>query len=368
MSGQLPQIHVTGRQLFKRCRRKFLYSEVMKLCPMGGRHVNLVLGDAIHQALSTYYTCQMQDDSNMASTAARTVFARYWQQHLDLLEADLNDPEPLEEAIALGHSMLDRYFEWLAAAPHDTWDKILGVELPIEAVVVTRAGEARLIGSYDMLVVQDGQLWIVDHKGLKSFRQEDELILDDQMTAYLWLADQALRYDPKKLNLPPDHGYRLGGVIYNQLRKKIPSTPELTLKGEVSRRQIDTTPEVYTTFLQTNGFDPADYADVLQKLAGNAYVNRIWMPASLSRLATFHEMIGIELADMLEARVAYPTPQHDCMRMCDYYTLCRIEAEDGDTDIAQEHLFFEDVESPRIRTQLPALSFRGVTSSNGYQS
>ena len=299
------RIHVTDRQTFKTCRRKWKYESAEHLVPKAGSQYDSPLwyGSAIHKCLAEYYqTGQAPVQTWLALTQGLPI------------------PKPTQ---ALAEWQLSEYEAF--AAETDNWEV-----LKVETEMATRIPGTRvhLVGTLDLLVKQAGKLWIVDHKTLSQLPTESSLELDDQMTAYMWLCHQ--------------HGYPVAGAIYNVLRKKLPTVPKLLANGALSRdKSIDTTTDVYYREIVKNGLNPDDYSDILEHLAQkeNTFFWRTRVRRNVVELKEFERYLSAEGRDMTTCKmVPYPNPSWEC-GWCDFRLLCKCENEGGDVEHLKNAFF-----------------------------
>src|SRR5690606_22681189 len=90
---------------------------------------------------------------------------------------------------------------------------------------------------------------------------------------------------PKYLGFPqPD------GVAWNYILKKPPGVPELLKSGELSKRKIMTTPEIYMAEIKRHKLDPKDYADILKQLEENEdkFFHRAYLPVNQKIMDTIY--------------------------------------------------------------------------------
>lgn len=313
-------IHVTATNSFRQCRRRYYYQEVQHLVPLVP-NPKMALGIAFHQGVSVYYRTGDWDAGRGAA-------------YLEWLKQIVSE-EGYDEEGALLASMYNMYVDDCRLHDPEAFSRLLGVELPISAPIISEHVRPMILrGTLDLLVSDvHNRLWIVDHKTVAAFRDPNELILDDQMAAYAWLVRQAY----------PEE--RLAGVIYSQVRRKLPSIPEVVSDGtRLSRRACDTTPEVYRRAIKSYGLDPRDYQEELTQLENSRdrWVRREWIPIGRSRIDTFATSLAAIAADIDRAHARdefYPTPTPRCSVECPFSTLCRIEAEGGDITEAVEGMF-----------------------------
>jgi hypothetical protein len=110
--------------------------------------------------------------------------------------------------------------------------------------------------------------WLMDHKTVKQLPSGDGKYSDIQSAIYSWVMPRVGFKNP-------------WGVVWDYIRWKAPTQPELLKNGSMSRRaNIDTTWAVYEAALIENNLDPAEYADMKEILAGKEsdFYVRTYMP------------------------------------------------------------------------------------------
>lgn len=280
------------------CRKKHDYRYGQRLVPIEERKP-LTLGKAVHVGLEIWYL----------------TFDRV--RAIESMREFLDQSEHGEELFDLALGMLVGYFDhWQG---RDDFG-VLYVEMPFRASLISPSGRASrifdLVGRVDMVVRKpDGSLWLVEHKtlGRKDPRCFEKLDTDYQVRAYAWGVSRFL-------------GEQVRGVIYNVLRAKVPTEPEILKNGKLSRRaNIDTTLEIFEAALARTGSDPTDYADILDRLRdeGNTFFmreEREFSPEELHRWALDFYYIT---RDMRRSDAPYRNPTACSMYGgCEYRELC----------------------------------------------
>jgi hypothetical protein len=337
-------IHVTGLSTFKQCRRKFWLSDIIGLQSVKPS-LPMLEGAAFHAAVAAYYTARAQQVSpqkQLIETDPTLVALEALKQYWDTEAAEVVDEE-LQKSIELSYFMVEEYIDW--AWENDGYQKILAVEFPLEWE--WDSGYNSFSGTVDMVVETADGIWIVDHKCVASYKQYDIMAFDDQMNAYMYLWD--------KLTDKP-----CNGAIYSQMRRKLPSTPQIVEKGtRISNRACDTTHREYMRVIQENGFDPTDYTEVLSELKVKSWIKREIIPKSNARMQEYNGLIGAELQILMESIEDYelfPTYTWDC-QMCQFSTWCRTKMEDGDLKYVEENLYNKDTQR---RYKRPSYSIEGL--------
>ena len=177
----------------------------------------------------------------------------------------------------------------------------------------------------DLIVEEHDGLWLWDHKTVKTFMDSDFMLLDAQLARYFYCAEK-MGYTP------------LRGIIFNEIRTKPPSVPELLKSGGLSKRQnIDTDVLTYRRAIRDAGLDEADYADILQTIArkGDTFFRRTRLPKDrpLTKRLMRELVWSAREIRAAEAREQFPrTPDKSCTWGCDFTDICIAELFGGDID------------------------------------
>ncbi len=113
-----------------------------------------------------------------------------------------------------------------------------------------------------------GLTWLCETKTAKRIPGEEIRIWDLQTLLYVWALTQS--------------GYRIDGILWDYIRTKPPTIPEILKSGELSKRKIDTTYEVYLEALKKHKLNPESYSDILEDLKNQTdkFYRRILLPVS----------------------------------------------------------------------------------------
>jgi DNA-binding transcriptional MerR regulator len=198
-----------------------------------------------------------------------------------------------------------------------------------EIVTLPNGLEFRII--VDM-VVEDkrtGLLWPFDHKNRKNFASSDNMLVDPQLTNY-YTGLETLGYNP------------LGGVVYNELRTKAPTVPQILTgkgpkQGTLSKAKIDTDVYTYYRAIKDNGLNVADYADILRQLQTaeeERFFKRVRLPKDKTmKRIMMEEAIesALQIKEKRESGRPYVrTNSNQCNWDCDFKTLCIAQLHGGD--------------------------------------
>jgi len=235
---------------FKTCRKRYQFRYVDGL-ELRDRPMYFDFGSAVHQGLAMHYRGKKMEEIMPAIDL-------YFQEHAPA-EDDAVKVAEWMEAKSLVLSMLQGY-----VAHYQGRDgfKVVEIEKPFELPICDVRGEKfpdmALAGKVDG-VVEDGGLWILEHKTAKTIdnRYERKLTLDAQSMLYLEAMERV-------------YGKPFNGILYNVLAKAVPEPPKVLKNGSLSRaKDQNTTPELYGMAIQENGLQMADYAEFMAYLEAN---------------------------------------------------------------------------------------------------
>lgn len=307
------EVHITDIKQFRSCRVRWDFSSPLRqnLEPKSPNK-HLWLGSGVHYALAAYY-----------GSPNRTGLVEAWEQWVirereRLAQEVLSDEqkEEIEDYASLGRVMLQHYLLWAPTA--DDFEVIMpevkiNIPLPFP--------NTYYVGTCDGLVRRrDGKVFMLEHKTAVRFPDFSLVTLDSQSAAYLW----ATRQDERFADFPPD------GLMFNFLRKKKPFIPQLTSRGELTKRMnIDTTLEVYQAAIRSVGHTENMYGGILQHLRakGNDFFKRVPVQFGPGRLRQLEDDLLGTVADMLDPDVRiYPNDnwQMFTCKNCPYRRPCNL--------------------------------------------
>jgi hypothetical protein len=179
---------------------------------------------------------------------------------------------------------------------------------------------------------KQGRTWDMDHKSHKKIPEPEDRLHDLQQVLYQWAA--------------PRSGYpKLAGVIWDYIRTKPPSIPEILKRGGLSQRQnIDTDHETYMFEIVKNGLNPRDYAETLNRLKPRGLIDfyqRVQLPNPNKQ--TIEIVVRDAQASSIEMK---RSGGHDRTRMmdwtcktCEFRSLCQAELRGVDADFIRKSEF-----------------------------
>lgn len=293
---------------WRRCPKSYDYKYIRQLRKKG-KALPLERGSWLHELLEAYY---LGENWLKIHRKKKKEFDKLFAEEKEML-GDLPS-----EVMRIMTSYRRMY--------HKQDDHLIVVDAEMDEILKLPNGdEFNFI--IDLVIEEDGGLWLWDHKTVGKFMDADFMLLDTQLTRYFWAARE-MGYDT------PDCPLR--GVIFNEVRTKPPTIPKLLQSGALSRaKNIDTD---YFTFLQTirdNDLDPNDYIDELKRAKYNtsSFFRR-------TRMVKDEGIMRIQMQELEDSafemkiaakRNAYPrTVRKTCVWDCDYKDLCITELMGGD--------------------------------------
>jgi len=198
----------------------------------------------------------------------------------------------------------------------------------------------RLQGKLD-LVLRDksnGQVVVRDYK--TTVRQPTDMAMlleiDTQPVMYFFASLYLATHRGVDARDQPQWPEGLPGASAFELeiiRKKVPQEPPLLKRGGLSKAQnIDTTAELFRRAIDRHGLDPADYADILERLEKRGpafhYRHRVAVgPDELERWMTetrfvLEDLRRVELHRDESYRADSMVCRNQYGRLCEYHALC----------------------------------------------
>lgn len=212
---------------------------------------------------------------------------------------------------------------------HDPW-KYHEVELELTAEL---PNGVLLRIKFDGLIENQWGLWLVDHKTHKTLPDITYRMLDTQSPIYIWVARQ--------------NGIPVNGFIWNYLRWKAPTIPQLLKDGSrLSKRATDTDYPTFKKALKDYGLDPTPYEHQLEVLKKARYVPGEPQTSTFFRRDVFEkpddliERVLKEAMRSADRMNSYDWSDSDavertvgrhCQFMCSYSDLCTMELLGGNT-------------------------------------
>lgn len=328
----VPIIRTSALATFQQCRRRFHYQWIKGYVPARPPKP-LVLGNIVHAGLAGLFH-ELQDECGQTNTLqdlTPTTIAHAQALGINALEVEIdrycercNDADALEDNdTELCYAMYRSYCHEGLPFILNSHSTVWCVEQSLDTIIDEDNVRAVLRGTFDLVLRGSAGFTVVDHKTTSSFRDAGSLYLDAQMTAYAFIMVR--------------HTSRIPNILYSQIRKKIPSVPEVLKDGtRLSRKACDTNYDVLLSTIRAHGFDPTDYTAELAKAQANQFVRFDYVQRTKAALRHYEQSLVAQLRDLLECRCFYPSPSRLCIGHCPYTGACATYLESGSDDAYAE--------------------------------
>lgn len=292
---------------WRKCHMAYHYKYCQKLRPKK-KGIALRRGSIIHECIEAY------DSGRSWRKPYRSFAKQFYKETFKEEIAEFGDIPRMVEELMENYQALyeDDGLLYLGSEVH--------FELPLMPGVIIE-------GYLDALVEDEkGNVWPKETKTYKKNPDYDFLLMNTQSALYTW-ATAEMGYKPK-------------GTLWDIIRAKEPSRPQLLKSGKISKKGIDSTPYTVRKALMEMGEDPEDHKDLLAKVSYEDYFRRYPVrvnPTVVKGImgdfkSTAKEILnqGTKLCDRnLGKGCAW----------CDYKSLCQAELMGLDTEFIRKKQF-----------------------------
>lgn len=312
----MPETGFSMVSTFRTCPKKYFYAYVRKIRARRAAKP-LFRGTILHKMLEV--RAISPDDDPYA------VLNDYAERYSDLLA---------EEQEYYGATFIEdirRIFEGYEREYGD--DPDWKVESAEEFIATDLTNSIRFVGHSDMRVLSrsDGRRWLIDHKNHKVIPTEEERFNNYQLLLYVWAWNREHKHD------------KVDGILWNYIRTKAPTIPELLKKGGLTRRaDLDTDEYTYRKALKDNRLPSGPYKEYIRQLAQRSkgrFFQRVPLPVpSREMTETVVEEFRQTSVLMHSMRGYTRTMTPWCSKQCEFFRLCSAELRGLD------HKFIEKTE------------------------
>jgi RecB family exonuclease len=301
---------------FNRCPKQYEYKYVQNLEPKRKERAPY-LGTWLHACLESYYKT---GDWKVGHQEYLDIWNSMFEEEREELSKIRGKPgRPLPEVV----ERIMRSYLWYYR--NDGWEAVI---IEKELNVPTPLG-VNFKGRLDLVVKdEEGLMWMVDHKTTGNIPDPNVYhAMDPQLMLYPWATEK-------------QYGITLAGVVYNYIKSKPPSVPQLTAKTQqISKRKILTDYPTLVRFLKEQGEDPQDWAHVLRPLMRESpFLKRYRLPRERHVTQEVLKDALSVVKRMGEARRFSRSISKDCT-MCPYVDLCRAELNGFDSSHIRKSMF-----------------------------
>lgn len=291
---------------YRACPKRYHYAYVLNL-QSKRPPVPLLRGTILHKMLERHATDGWRK-------GARVALQEYREKYATLL---------VEEREYYGENFMDEieriFLGYMRTYASDAED--IEIEAVEEEIVTDLVKGIRFVGHIDRRVFthKDRRRWLLDHKTMKVIPTAEERFNNYQLLLYVWA-----------WNREHDHTERVDGIIWDYLRTKAPTVPELLKKGGLSQAQsIDTDVWTYEQAIETHGLKRKDYAEFLEQLAKRTqdkFYQRVSLPNPPKEMINTVVEEFKQTAIVMEGLKVYPRNMtFMCPKTCEFFKLCNAE-------------------------------------------
>lgn len=316
-------VHTSDRTSFKRCRQRWEFSSNLRMNLESKTPITpLFFGTNIHAALANYYDPSTPRSPGPAIDVFKAHTAAYLAQ---FEEPDTDKLVWIDEQLELGTGMLKHYFSVVDKLPlmPDTDFEAIWVEKQMEVPIPGLPGVSYTFTLDGLVKDIYNRYWILEHKtAAQLFEDQEWLSNDDQCGSYLWALTQLD---------PPIYAE---GVIYNSLRKKVPTPLRPLVNGGFSKNKTqDTTLDIALgTLREYYGKVPKSYWEFLDTLKAKPenFVQRVPVRRNRHEIQILGEYLRYEVMDMINNPTIYRSPSRINCSGCPFLAPCLMKWEGSD--------------------------------------
>ena|ERR1700761_2155098 len=282
---------------WRSCPKKYEYSVVRNL-QAKKKPAALLRGTILHEML------EARDNGDRAGD----VFLDYDEKYGKLFES---------ERETYGEHFMDDiwriYKGYLRTYKHDDWT-VIATEGRVSAQLTPKI---EFEGHYDLRVTYRDRHWLVDRKSHKVIPTAEERFSNFQLLLY---AEAWNREHPKQ---------RVDGIIWDYLRTKAPTIPEVLKSGQLTRRKdLDTDVYTYRAAIKAHGLDENAYAyylKELQKRPTDRFYSRVTLPIPSKEMTRTVVEEFTQTAEMIRTSKSFPRNATYTCNRCEFFRLCQAE-------------------------------------------
>lgn len=205
----------------------------------------LIRGSAIHECLEAY------NSGKSWRKPFREFEKNFYKTTFEEERVELGDLPGMVEELMENYT---HYYEEVKPEDYEYMYNEFHFELPLTKDIT--------IEGYIDSVVKDpsGKVFTVEHKTYKRDPGRDFIIFNPQSAIYNWAMTQL--------------GTEPAGTLWDIIKAKKPSYPELLRSGKLSTKKLDSTPYSVEKGIRLLGLDPEDYRDFIDSHSYDSYFTR----------------------------------------------------------------------------------------------
>jgi ATP-dependent helicase/DNAse subunit B len=337
-------VSVSQLQTFLSCKKKWEYNYIENLKPRVERSY-LTIGKLCHKGMQVamqsawkdqrselcedYYTTDRWKDWYNTGIAAMN---KEWVQYMEsvpLLDEEIPDIEQMYyDAVSVFTQAFEEFEPWKyeVVTLRNKGKDIPALELHFKVPCIPTKG----MHGYIDAILEDketGFIWCVDYKFRKSLSPDDDEAFNIQNAVYSYVC--------KKM------GIDITGTLTWQHVNTPASDPAILKDGTISKAKIKTTWDHYAKFCEDHGQDPANYTEMIEKLADIEWFRATYEYRNDETIENIWNNCVVPVAKQVRSahnksannyRSLYPW---NC-KMCQYQSLCQAELRNYDADAIRD--------------------------------
>lgn len=294
-------------QAWRSCNKRYEFSVIRNL-QAKRKPAQLLRGTILHEMLEARDHGQHAGKLLLKQSASE-VFLKYDAQYGKLFE---------EEREFYGENFMDDiwriYKGYTRTYKGDDW-KVLATEGLVRTQLTPKI---EFEGHYDLRVSHSSRRWLVDRKTHKVLPTAEERFNNFQLLLYV---EAWNREHPKD---------RVEGIIWDYLRTKAPTIPEVLKSGQLTRRKdLDTDVHTYRKAIRDNELDEDGYdyyLKELEKRSVDKFYQRVSLPIPSREMVNTVVQEFTQSAEMMRTAKHFPrNATYTCARRCEFFRLCNAE-------------------------------------------
>ena len=335
--SDLPTVSQSKANRYNTCKASYNYKYNMKL---SRRRVArpLTFGSAIHKVI---------EDSTLGldERKLKRSLKRWADEELSKSNYFTAELEMFHEAVDSAWTIMREYHDFWPK-DHLTYLEIDGKKAEHEIEYQPKGEDFLVTGKIDAYARSKNKLkWMVEHKSGKTLLSDEDR----------WRSVQGAVY----MTVGPELGHpKVDGMVWDMVRSKAPTHPQLLKSGTFSLAKLDSLPMVVREVIEAAGQNPNDYPTLLASVEQNRnqWFQRVFQPVTSSiRDHLWKEFIETG-RDILENghRNKRMTIGKHCS-WCDYQPICQAIMTGNDADYVIEREFNRAETAPKteVRKQAP---------------
>jgi len=181
-----------------------------------------------------------------------------------------------------------------------------------------------------------GRKWLLEHKTFTKMPSEDFRFTSMQTAMYSYVLENS-------------ENILVDGILFDYIKMKAPTIPQLLKAGGLSKRDIDTDYYTYHKTVLDNKLNPRDYEDILSTLKekkSTFYIRSKTPTPEIVKKNIIEDFIVtcIEIEKLGELSKTKSLGKFTC-NMCEYALICRAELSGLDVDFIKRNSY-KPVEDP----------------------